>query len=140
MKTETTNSNVNVIAEKNKPELNLKISNNFDEDVYKYVPAFFVTDKNIRCEISCLPEGYGFTEDEILQSKKDAYENAKLISNAVNNHYKLLEQQQKDEATIDKLIEALKNNMAANSCEIEIQMDAYDNAIKLLQQIESEKQ
>jgi hypothetical protein len=62
----------------------LEVSNNLDKEGEKYVPAYFVYAKKIRCECSILPPGYGFTEAEQLESRNNAKYNAELIATAVN--------------------------------------------------------
>ncbi len=66
-----------------------------------------------------------------------AKEKALAIVTAVNNHYKLIEQQAKDKATIDKLIEdnglmkiELDNtNIVLSACEIALENRNADNDI-----------
>ncbi len=70
--------------------IDLQISDNFNERYFKYVPAVFITGKRIKCEFSVLPPDYGFSDEEIEESKRTAQTNAALIVKAVNNHLLLL--------------------------------------------------
>lgn len=105
------NNNNNVLIDK------LDISDNLNIEGQKYIPAYFVHGKGIRCECSVLPPGYGWNDEQIKESEISAKYKTELIATAVNsckeinpgNPLKVAE-------LLPNLIGALKSVMAELQC------------------------